>query len=379
MDCIQTTSYQMTLMRRLITVVVLANGWGWCPSVTRGQTLENPPFENPPFANPDRSPVDGAWSATSAGPVVTPGAELCGDDPGHAKKATVRFQWVDGRLQLDPPRHKKGVRRRGTAAAVCQTDNTAEPSDAKPSVAAPSDAESTFAEQWTVSARDGLPSLHYEYRDARYRCVMDVTDARKLQLTMTDQVRGLRTSIDQPAIGPIGFRVETAAATANEPQRWHRADVQHWPTFLHWYHGGHPLARQMLQPLLDELMADQPLYELVDRVDGYLMRERQRRSSVSVEAFDELLRQLDNDDRYVRVNARRRLGAVGVSLMPHIRRSDGRRLSPNQSAVLEQLDRLWSHHIADRPATLAARLAGDPDYPPEMMRTQTPSAYVDHR
>ncbi len=252
-------------------------------------------------------------------------------DAGYfAATGVVRFQMIQGRLQLDSPRHRKGSQTR--------------------------DEHGVF-ENITVTAQRGIPSLHYVYQTKNHHLTLSVKNATHVQIDSWFPKTGERARLDQPASGPIRWQVENGE---------HRSEFTA-PTLLH----------VRLQDAVDFDRHVARLVRLVLRGRSLraicnqtrvavqkMLNEADLDLSDSVTVLDvhECVDRLQSGKRAVRRDAELQLLRWGTPIVPIVNAISAADLDAEQSSRLNIVLKRLKRNQDDTAASLATMLMNDQSF-----------------
>lgn len=240
----------------------------------------------------------------------------------------VHFQLVLGRLELDPPRHRK----------VSKAEERFKPTPLK--------------ESFTVTAARGIPSLHYTRRTPTWEVILDVVDANRVQVLSELLETHEHLSLTQPAHGPLKIRLRSAGTEETFSS----------PSWLH-LQSTHPeLFDRHLTPLLACLLPDVSLQRLRDKTTVHLLRLAGDAIPPGNDRLVDLIEQLDSSSRRDRQEAYAKLLAYGVSIIPFLDGLPKRELQQEQRLRIDALRRQLRPQQPDNAARVAQWLVTDREY-----------------
>lgn len=242
----------------------------------------------------------------------------------------VHFQMILGRLELDPPRHRKGTK------SLRQT----EPFE--------------LQERITVSSERGIPSLHYSWETDHHRVIVNVSDA--LNLHLHSQRPDLRTQIAlvQPASGPIVVKLQSDTGELLESIAV--------PSLYH-LQASHPeIFSQHLERLLPYLLPGPSIRQLRFEAETRLLTVTPNRPIPTYSSVQACIEQLSDSRRATRAAAEAELCAFGLPVLRHIDRFPAELLETEQRARLQRVRQHLQPRSSDTPARLASWLSSDHRY-----------------
>ncbi len=244
-----------------------------------------------------------------------------------ATKGVVRFQLIQGRLQLDAPRHRKGSQSRD---------------------------QDGIYESITVSAMRGIPSVHYVYQTKHQHLTLNVENAKSLRIESFLPRTGERSVLEQPAQGDLTWTVRQGS----------RENVCQGATLLHIHHADAVGLHRHCGGLITRLLQGQTLQQLAVQTNAAMMEQLADPDTIRV-ARDEVLdcvARLRSPRRRVRVIASQQLLRWGTPIIPIIDSIDCDQLAPEQQDRLQSVRRRLTRVQSDTPRSLATQLVNDPQH-----------------
>ncbi len=238
------------------------------------------------------------------------------------------FRLVLGRLELDPPRHRKGTK-------------TAE-----------REHPFTIQETLTVSSRRGVPSLHYTFETDQHHAIVDVVDAQTVQLISHRLDRRERVTLSQPACGPLTIEW----VTADNKRSFQTASLLHLRT-------SHPaIFDAHLERLLPYLLEGPSLATVSAAAESQLIGVCLERPAPTIEEVRECLDRMRAPRSTTRSAAEAELLSWGLPVMRHLDQIDLNLLDAEQRARVQRVRWALQPQQPDTPGRLASWLSTDRDY-----------------
>jgi len=211
-------------------------------------------------------------------------------------------------------------------------------------------------EAFEVTARSGLPSLHYRLACRSHEAAVHISDAAQVRIEST--VRSIDEtefwSVDQPDYGPLVVvmrRSSPSGALLSE-------ESAQYPSFLHLEAAQGAGFRRHLLPLLDRLLVNgwircsaADLLAVLENQSEYGLPHRDQ--------VRHLVEQLRSSQRHRRVEAEKQLQALGLPALSVIRSLPQTDLDMEQRTRLQQICRSLTPLKADTPAQIARWLVAD--------------------
>ena len=242
-----------------------------------------------------------------------------------APTGVVRFQLIQGRLGLDPPRHRKGSQNR--------TDEGVH-------------------ESISVTSERGIPSLHYVLQTPDQHLTLNVKEAYHVTIETFFPQSGERSVLSQPEVGAVSWTTT----------RGDLVDHHQGATLLH-VRQADPVTFDMhLGSLLTRLLQGTSLERLCERTRVAMLHRAENPSQPDVTSILEAVDQLRSGRSAVRAAAQSRLHSWGTPIVPVIQRIEPDRLDAEQRDRLRQVLARLRRPVPDTPATLAMLLINDSTY-----------------
>ncbi len=237
----------------------------------------------------------------------------------------VRFQLIQGRLALDAPRHRKGSQNRD---------------------------EHEVYESITVTAKRGIPSMHYVCQTPEHHLTLSVQKAESLRIESWFPKSSERSVLDQPASGMIKWT----------HSRGDLEDQYTGATLLHVRHSEPENFDLHFGFLIERLLRGQSLKSLSDSAEGIMIEELVGANSPGRDSILACVDQLRSKRRSARIAAERQLLVWGTPIVPTIQRIPPDDLDAEQQDRLRRILRRLRPGVDDTPATLAKLLVNDHSY-----------------
>ncbi|WP_157609888.1 hypothetical protein [Roseimaritima ulvae] len=238
------------------------------------------------------------------------------------------FRLVLGRLELDPPRHRKGTK------------------------AARQELPFPLSETLTVSSRRGVPSLHYTFQTDQQHVIVDVVDAQRVQILSHRVDRQQRVTLTQPVSGPLEIQLD------------HPSDKQSFqsPSLIH-LRASHPvLFETHLHHLMPYLLDGPTLETITAAAEQRLLRVACERPIPSLDDVRDALDRIRSPQSKVRRAAEAELLAMGLPVLRHLDRLDNEFLDAEQRSRIRRVRWTLRPQQSDSPSRLASWLSTDRDY-----------------
>lgn len=273
--------------------------------------------------------------------------------PYHASffdaSGVVRFELIQGRLCLDPPRHRKGSQ---------------------------SHQHDGVSESITVTAERGIPSLHYVFQSPQQALTLGVHQSRDVRAESWRSADDSRCLLVQPPHGDVQFRVSRGAlddlhvgATLIHVRQGDPISFdQHFGELVACLLRGQSLAdisRQAEREALASFQAfrdpaqpslDQPGDFALHRTAGHVGEGPSRHAVI------EQVQRLRSPRRSQRVAAERSLLSWGTPILPTLRSLARSDWDAEQRARIDAIMEQLRPRVGDTPASLARLLTHDRDY-----------------
>lgn len=242
-----------------------------------------------------------------------------------ATSGVVRFQFVQGRLCLDAPRHRKGSQN-------CD--------------------EGGVYESITVSAERGIPSVHYVFQTAQHHITLSVQNATHVRIESWFPEQAERSVLEQPDFGVITWTTT----------RGDLSDLVEGDTILHVRTEDDVNFDRHFGGLVRRLLRGQSLAELTQATQMAMLRQAERGGTPCVSEIEAMVEQLRAPRRGTRMIAHRQLQAWGTPAVPVLRQALGEDLDMEQRERVRAILRRLRPREGDTPATLAKLLINDEAY-----------------
>ncbi|MCG8649528.1 MAG: hypothetical protein MI861_06835 [Pirellulales bacterium] len=242
-----------------------------------------------------------------------------------ATTGVVRFQLIQGRLCLDPPRHRKGSQSR--------------------------DQDGVY-ESITVTAERGIPSLHYVCQTESQHLILSVQQAGYVRIESYFPRTAHRSVLDQPEIGPVTWKVV----------RGDLDEEYHGATLLHLRQSNPVTFDEHYGLLMQRLLRGQSMEELCGQTQVAMLRQAGHADSPDRQSILAAFDQLRSSKRARRIAAERQLISWGTPIIPIVQSIPRRDMDPEQSDRLRQILRRLRRPVNDTPASLAMLLVNDRNY-----------------
>jgi hypothetical protein len=242
-----------------------------------------------------------------------------------ASTGVVRFQLIQGRLCLDPPRHRKGSQNRD---------------------------EDGVYESITVTAERGIPSLHYVCQTPDHHLTLSVQRAQSLRIESWFPNASERSVLEQPDSGTITWTHSRGDLT----------EQHDGSTLMHVRHAD-PLDFDAHYALLVErLLRGQSLESLSEATRCAMLSQITDAKTPDVASVRQCVDELRSNRRAARIAAERQLLAWGTPIIPTLQKLSWNDLDAEQKDRLRHVLRRLRPSVDDTPSTLAKLLVNDHTY-----------------
>ena len=237
----------------------------------------------------------------------------------------VRFQFIQGRLCLNCPQHRKGTQSRD---------------------------ETGLHESIAVTSERGIPSLHYVFQTTEQHLTLNVQHAGNVRLESQCLKTGQRAILEQPAIGMVRcFRTG---------DRWN--DQLEGATLLHVRQQDPDGFDQHFGPLISCLLRGRSRSVITRETSIAMLAQARRGGTPTVVQIKSMIDLLSAPTVAQRSRAHRQLLNWGTPVIPVLQALASDELDAEQRARLGDIRfRLWSC-LDDTPASLAKLLVNDKSY-----------------
>jgi len=242
-----------------------------------------------------------------------------------ASSGVVRFQLIQGRLGLDPPRHRKGSQRRE---------------------------ENGLYENITVTAQRGIPSLHYVYRSEQQQLTVSVQQARSVRIESWLADCNERAVLVQPEHGEITFSI----------RRGDLHDNHSGATLIHLRHADNESFDRHYGQLIERMLRGTSFQVLCDLAGQLAIDHINDDSSPTLNLIEAQVEQLRSSRRATRISGERQLLSWGTPIVPALILLSAGDLDTEQSAKLRSITDRLRPRVGDTPSSLAKLLVNDRTY-----------------
>jgi len=237
----------------------------------------------------------------------------------------VRFQFIQGRLCLNCPQHRKGTQSRD---------------------------EPGLHESIAVTSEQGIPSLHYVFQTMEQQLTLNVQHAGKVRVELKFPKTGERSILEQPACGIV---------------RWSRTGAN-WngqlegATLLHVRQQDPDGFDRHFGSLISCLLQGRSLSTITRDTHVAMLAQARRGGTPTVAQIESMIDLLSAPTVAQRSHAHRQLLNWGTPVLPVLQVLISDELDPEQRTRLGDIRfRLWSC-LDDTPASLAKLLVNDRSY-----------------
>lgn len=244
-----------------------------------------------------------------------------------ANAGVVRFQLIQGRLQLDPPRHRKGSQDQNTNGVF---------------------------ESITVTACRGIPSVHYVRQTSRQHLTLSVQRATHVRIESWLPQTGERAVLDQRQSGLVSWSVK----------RGELNDEYTGATLLH-IHRSDPVSFDLhCGPLVQQLLRGRSLHSISQETELILMDQL---SNADFQLIDrpkviQCVEKMSSKKLSIRRSAEKQLIRWGTPVVPIINAIPDGDLDAEQTDRLRFVLKRLRSQEDDTPASLAALFINDRNY-----------------
>ncbi|OYP38122.1 hypothetical protein CGZ80_02465 [Rhodopirellula sp. MGV] len=243
----------------------------------------------------------------------------------------IRFRLMQGRLEIDPMRYRKG-----SEEHQCER----------------------FQETISVSASSGIPAVYYSFHDSYQDIRLTAEYGGALRIESTILATGEQGELIQLPNGSIQFRTRRLTSTPSDLN-----ESCQGTTLLHIVGQDEDGFNVHLESLLSRLLQGRSLIELTRETETYLRDNTHRLTTVSREHVDELVTQLRSSKSSHRRAAVRELTSFGSSAVPLLRASLSRHdLDTEQIARIQLILSNRARIDEDTSSSLAQLMAADRSY-----------------
>lgn len=261
-------------------------------------------------------PADERLSSTRAGY----------DDPTFFTATDmVRFQFIQGRLCLNCPQHRKGTQSRD---------------------------EPGISESITVTSERGVPSLHYVFQTATQQLTLNVQHAGYVRLESRLLKSGQRVIVEQPAFGMIQW----SFSSSDHIEKCEGA------TLLHLRELDPEVFDLHFGKLIACLLRGKSLVMLMDETSLAMVEQAHRGGTPSVAEIKEMVESLSAPTVAQRSYAHRQLLKWGTPVIPVLQTLWNDDLNAEQRARIFDIRNRLRTFVDDTPASLAKLLVNDRSY-----------------
>lgn len=247
-------------------------------------------------------------------------------DSGYfASAGVVRFQLIQGRLELDSPRHRKGSQNREVGP---------------------------YYESITVTASRGIPSLHYVYQAPQQRLTLSVQHATHVRIESDFPKTGERAVLDQPEQGPI-----TLTVGKGFQKREHSGT-----TLLHVRLDDPATFDIHFGKLIQRLLRGRSIGQLSQSTETILLQQASDSQTFSFDEVQECLHDLRSSKASTRRKSEKRLLNWGTQILPILNSLSTTDLDAEQIDRIRHLRRKIRSREDDTPRSLAMMLINDRDH-----------------
>ncbi|MGI9443401.1 MAG: hypothetical protein ACR2N1_13095 [Rubripirellula sp.] len=237
----------------------------------------------------------------------------------------VRFQFIQGRLCLNCPQHRKGTQSRD---------------------------EPGISESITVTSERGVPSLHYVLQTKEQQLTLNVQHAGNVRLESRFLKSGKRAILEQPTFEMI---------------RWSLSDGEHTETrdgatLLHLREHDPEAFDLHFGPLIACLLRGKSLISLMDETSLAMVEQARRGGTPSVAEIKGMVELLSAPTVVQRSHAHRQLLTWGTPVIPVLQALGNDDLNAEQRARIRDIRNCLSTFVDDTPASLAKLLVNDRSY-----------------
>ncbi len=288
----------------------------------------SPEATGPPPESAERVPDTPASNSVASSSAAS---SLSSESPGLHDPALfdsagfVRFQFIQGRLQLDPPRHRQGTQQRR---------------------------EPGIQESITVTAQRGIPSLHYVCQTDTQHLMLSVTDASHVRIESWLPNSGEKALLVQPEFGNV-----TCEVTRGSLQ-----DRYHANTLLHLRQQNKTVFDEHFQPLFRRLLRGRCIGELTRQTEQAMLLIAGRSPMPTLADVAQQVADLGSGQVTTRTIAERQLLSWGCVVLPLLNSMNPADLDAEQKARVQRVVKRLRIAHDDSSISLALMLVNDREY-----------------
>lgn len=261
-------------------------------------------------------PADERLSSTRAG----------SEDPTFfMTTGMVRFQFIQGRLCLNCPQHRKGTQSRD---------------------------EPGVSESITVTSEGGVPSLHYLLQTTEQQLTLNVQHAGNVRMESRFLKSTQRAIVEQPVFGMIRWSLSDSGHT----------ETRSGATLLHLREHDPDAFDLHFGPLIACLLRGRSLIMLMDETSLAMVEQARRGGTPSVAEIKDMVESLSAPTVVQRSYAHRRLLKWGTPVIPVLHTLWNDDLNVEQRARIRDIRNSLRTFVDDTPASLAKLLVNDRSY-----------------
>ena len=249
----------------------------------------------------------------------------CDDAGFFATTGVVRFQFIQGRLRLDSPKHRKGSQSRN---------------------------EQGIYESITVTSERGIPSLHYVFQTEEHHITLNVQHSGTVRMESWFPNSSERSILEQPDFGMLSWRLA----------RGDLSDRHQGATLLHLRHHDQVSFDVHFGEFIERLLRGQSLITLSDATGIAMLEQAERGGTPSAADINAMVELLRSPRIRIRTMAYRQLiswGTPVLLVLQHVSRDD---LDAEQAARIRNISTCLRPLVDDTPASLAKMLVNDKAY-----------------
>ena len=247
------------------------------------------------------------------------------DPTFFATTEMVRFQFIQGRLCLNCPQHRKGTQSRQ---------------------------ESGVSESITVTSEMGVPSLHYVLHTNEQQLTLNVQHAGKVRMESRFLKTGERAILEQPDFGTICWVLSDGDHTVSLDGA----------TLLHLREHDTQVFDLHFGALFACLLRGKSLSMLMDETSLAMIEQARRGGTPSIEEITEVVDLLGAPTVVQRRSAYRQLLKWGTPVVPVLQALLHSDLNAEQRARIHDIQNRLRAVVDDTPASLAKLLVNDTSY-----------------
>lgn len=267
------------------------------------------------------------------------------------QNSSAHFHLILGRLRLDPVRYRKG------SLSVTHP----EPSSQEPGQSL----DASTVETMTVTSARGKPSVRYTLTQRDATLSIDADSLGNVHLHAERQIDGYgrrRVSIEQLEGKLLTMRC-TLITNQSSPGESYTVQGRTW---LHLREADRQVFVNDVEPVLDELLQPYRFEELADQAHAQSLQQSMGATNEELVVEEAQIKtwidDLRSPSRIRRIDAEKKLTAVGISLLPRLAHLDSSSWDAEQRLRLQEIQAKLTPMAEDDGMRLAVLIRDDRDY-----------------